>query len=198
MQEQEIEICEKWINGTKMPELAKEYSCSIKLIQTIRIRHGYDKAKKAKEKAISRLQDQTIITRQDAIKNGDTLYFDGRVCGKGHIDFKETKTRKCVICSRMRWYEYNAEKSPLENRLRPGFSPKCANCGKEVVLGGTPVGFEGSLMCRVAASYETVLCGSPLCSNQRQWKLNKKKISAKRKLKRKNDPIFRAKVRAYY
>lgn len=54
-----------------------------------------------------------IVSRQEALDNGLKKYFDGKVCGKGHLSEKYVKTSQCVECAISRAklnYENNREK----------------------------------------------------------------------------------------
>lgn len=53
-----------------------------------------------------------IVSRKDAIANGDKFYFTGRPCKFGHIDQRRLPTNRCKTCeyaSTQRWRSENRE-----------------------------------------------------------------------------------------
>lgn len=60
-----------------------------------------------------------IISRADAIANGDPLYFTGQPCRQGHIAPRRTGPRRCVECERetlRKWRAVNPGRAKELNR----------------------------------------------------------------------------------
>lgn len=59
-----------------------------------------------------------IKTRKQALLDGDTTYFSGKPCPKGHIAARRTKKADCVECSRIyiRKYLEDPEKRERERK----------------------------------------------------------------------------------
>lgn len=58
--------------------------------------------------------EQTSVTRKEAIARGETLYFTGKPCKRGHLAPRQVSTRTCMLCGRFHtkaWREANLEHS---------------------------------------------------------------------------------------
>ena len=62
---------------------------------------------------MSKINDNTIISRDEAIKQGLKHYFTGKPCKWGHLEKRSVGCRKCLACGRERmaiWAKENPEK----------------------------------------------------------------------------------------
>lgn len=59
---------------------------------------------------------QQIISRKQALDNGSTTYFTGKMCPAGHITDRWVSTHSCVECSRLRSADWRADDTNVDHR----------------------------------------------------------------------------------
>jgi 5-methylcytosine-specific restriction endonuclease McrA len=73
------------------------------------------------------LYDGPVLSRQEAIKTGQTRYFTGKVCPKGHVDQRGTANKACISClnaANRVWTKKNPEKARAKHNRWANANPE--------------------------------------------------------------------------